>query len=212
MLSLFSVYDFFGYVLAGGLLIAGTYWAFAELPNEPGTAAVFGLIAASYMAGHLVQSVANIWEGALWDRGGVPSSVRLSAAGEHTSNKHKPYDSALQELIKSRVSDITGAADLSIADMFAVARAELRARELDGRAELMNTMYGLCRGLTTSAALLIPIFIAAGIHTDDWPRLGIAICVATVAVLLYARRATRYSYRFADQVWRDFAALAPRTE
>jgi hypothetical protein len=120
-----------------------------------------------------------------------------------------PYNTALQGLIRSRVEVITGVADLSIPDLFAVARAELRAQQLDARAELMNTMYGLCRGLATSAGLLVPIFVAAGFQTDDWTRLGIAIGVALVAALLYGRRATRYSCRFADQVWGDFAALAP---
>jgi hypothetical protein len=91
--------------------------------------------------------------------------------------------------------------------MFAVARAELRAKQFDGRAELMNTMYGLRRGLATSAALLTPSFIATGIHMEGWARLGIAIGVMGVAVILYVRRATRYNNRFADQVWHDFAAV-----
>jgi hypothetical protein len=216
LLSLFSVYDFFGYVLAGGSLIAGTYWAFAKLPHEPGTAAVFGIIALSYMSGHLVQSLATIWEGWLWSSRGIPSSVRLAAPSPSTSQPGKkttaprPYDSELQRVIKDRIAGITGTATISTEAMFAVARAELRARQLDGRAELMNTMYGLCRGLATSAALLIPVFVAAGFKTDDWTRLGIAIGTAVVACLLYARRAERYSYRFADQVWHDFVAL--RTE
>jgi hypothetical protein len=205
LVSLFSVYDFFGYVMAGGSLIAGTYWAFAELPPEPGTAAVLGIIAASYAVGHLVQSVANLWEGWLWKKRGRPSSDRMSASSK--DDAHEPYDAALQALIKKRVEAIVGSDELSVGDMFAVARAELRARQLEGRAELMNAMYGLCRGLTTSCVLLIPIFITAGIDTDDWTRLGIALGVVIVAAILYARRATRYSYRFADQVWKDFAAL-----
>jgi hypothetical protein len=222
LLSLFSVYDFLGYVLAGGTLLAGTYWAFAEVPDDPGAAAVFGIIALGYAVGHLVQSVATIWEGSLWNRQGKPSSLRMSAldhnhklprsrpstkeAKPDNLGKHRPYDPPLQELIKTRVERITGTAELDADVMFAIARADLRARQLDGRAELMNTMYGLCRGLATSASLLIPIFIAAGIETGDWTRLGIAIGVMLVAAFLYVLRAVRYGYRFADQVWQDFAA------
>jgi hypothetical protein len=61
----------------------------------------------------------------------------------------------------------------------------------------MNAMYGLCRGLATSASLLIPIFVAAGFQTDEWTRLAISIAVmaVAVAVVLYGRWAIRYSYR-----------------
>jgi hypothetical protein len=47
------------------------------------------------------------------------------------------------------------------------------------------------------------------VDTHDRTRLGIALGVVAGATLLYGRRATRYSCRFADQVWRDFAALKP---
>jgi hypothetical protein len=174
-------------------------------------------------AGHLVQSIANTWEGWLWKTRGRPSSNRMSVAskdsGRPSSNRmsvaskdsgHQPYDAALQTLIKQRIEGITGTKELSTDDMFAVARTELRTRQLEGQAELMNALYGLCRGLTTACALLIPILVIAGVHTQDWTRLGIALGVVAAATLLYGRRATRYSYRFADQVWRDFAALKPQ--
>src|SRR5205814_146970 len=122
------------------------------------------------------------------------------------------YDDALRELILSRVKGLTGRDDLKANDAFAVARAELRARQFDGRAELMNTMYGLCRGLTTTAGILVLVFVAAGFVTGDWRRLAIGIGVMVVALVLYLRRADRYSYRFADQVWRDFAATPARTD
>ena len=126
-----------------------------------------------------------------------------------TTGAGKAYKQPLRELIESRVAGITDRDDLDIADAFAVARAELRRRQLDGRAELMNAMYGLCRGLATATALLIPTFIAAAIVTGDWQRLLIGTGVMLVLAVLYFRRAERYSYRFADQIWRDFAALTP---
>lgn len=211
MPSLFSVYDFFSYVLAGGLVLAGTYWAFAELPHEPGAAAVFGIILLSYATGHLVQSAATVWEGKLWERRGVPSTVRIATQSSPEHMHNGVYDEALRSLISKRIAQMSGAHALSPADMFAIARTELRARQLDGRAELMNTMYGLCRGLTTACALLIPIFIAAAVYTDDWTRLTVGIALMVLASMLYFMRAQRYSYRFADQVWRDFAALPDPT-
>lgn len=206
LFSLFSVYDFFGYVLAGGVLLAGTYWAFARLPEEPGASAVLGIVALSYMAGHAVQAVATVWEGAVWKRTGMPSANRMSDASTETSTA---YEAALQALIRERVEHITGKAGLSAQTMFAIARAELRRRSSDSRAELMNTMYGLCRGVATAMGLLVPVLVAAAFSTGDWKRLAIAIAVATASAALFARRAHRYSYRFADQVWHDFAALSP---
>lgn len=199
--SLFSVYDFFGYVISGAGVLVGSYWAFSELPSEPGTATVFGLIALSYAVGHAVQSLANAWEAIWWSWRGVPSTNRM------TPGKAGAYDASLRSLILLRIEELTGRPDLGIDDAFAVARAQLRAQQLDGRAELMNTMYGVCRGLTTAAGFLFFIFIAAAVVTDDWKRLLIATGVMIVLVVLYARRASRYSYRFADQVWRDFAAI-----
>src|SRR4051794_25697965 len=129
VVSVFSVYDFFGYVLAGGALLAGAYWAFSDLPDEPGAATVLGIIALGYMVGHLVQAVATIWDGWLWHRRGFPSSSGMWAA-EPPSNlkgarprRQKPYAPPMQDLINSRVQGITGRPGLPAATMFAVARA-----------------------------------------------------------------------------------------
>jgi len=201
LVSLFSLYDFLGYVLCGAGVLVGSYWAFSELPLEPGTAAMFGVIALSYAVGHAVQSLATVWEDTYWKHWGMPSTNRM------VPGKDGAYDDALRSLILARVEQITGRRDLQINDAFAVARAELRARQADGRAELMNTMYGLCRGLMTTAAVLVPTFVTAGLVTDDWKRLLIGAALMLVLGVLYLRRTTRYSYRFADQVWRDFGAL-----
>ena len=73
LFSLFSFYEFLGYVFTGGALIAGVVWAVAGAPTEPGAAAVVGLLIASYIAGHLVQALAVVWE-VRWWRAGCGSS------------------------------------------------------------------------------------------------------------------------------------------
>jgi hypothetical protein len=201
LFSLFSLYDFLGYVLSGGILLVGAWWAFDDLPSDIGTAAVFGLIGLSYAVGHAVQSLANLWEGLLWKRSGLPSTTRMTPGADGA------YADVLRKIIHERIKGDTGADELATPDAFQVARAELRRQELDGRAELMNTMYALCRGLTTTAGVLLIVFIAAGFVTGDWQRLLIGAGVMVIAVVLYAKRAVRYSYRFADQVWHDYAAL-----
>lgn len=128
----------------------------------------------------------------------------MQGPGRSTS---RAYGSVLQQQIKEKIARASGEQDLGVAEMFSFARAELRANHVDERAELMNTMYGLCRGLTTATGLLIPIFVGAGIKTDDWGRLVIGIAIAAAFSILYFRRTARYSFRFADQVWLDFAAL-----
>ncbi|HEX8743954.1 MAG TPA: hypothetical protein VF712_12545 [Thermoleophilaceae bacterium] len=200
LISLFSLYDFLGYVVSGAAILVGSYWAFEGLPAEPGAATTLALVVLSYAVGHAVQAVATVWEGWFWRRSGIPSSNRM------TPESPQAYKQPLRELIDARIAEITGRRDLDAADAFGVARAQLRASQLDGRAELMNAMYGLCRGLATATGLLVPTCIAAAIVNDEWQRLLIGAAVMLGFAVLYLKRAQRYSYRFADQVWRDFAA------
>jgi hypothetical protein len=203
MLAVFSVYDILAYVLVGGLLVAGSYGAIAGVPAEPGAGAILGLIACFYAAGHLVQGVATVWERRLW-RTGSPSLLRVE------EGHPKAYSEPLQEALRASLDRFAGFRPDG--DGFAMARAVLRQRGLDGRSELMNLQYGLCRGLATSSGLLIGVFATcAMIGTERRDVLIAAAALATVAAVLFAIRSHRFSYRFADQVWRDFAAAATDT-
>jgi hypothetical protein len=198
IIAVLSVYDLLGYVLVGGLLVAGCYWAVEGVPAEPGVATVLGLVAFSYIVGHLVQSVSTFWERLVW-RAGWPAELRLRPG--HA----KAYDNRLRGLVAARLGPDASA--LRLRDQFAFARAMLRARGADAQPELMNVAYGFCRGLTTSSALLAVVFVVAAIVSDRSRPLGIAAGLAAAAAALLFVRCRRFGFRFADQVWRDLVAL-----
>jgi hypothetical protein len=201
LFSLFSLYDFLGYLFAGGLLLVGGYIAFEGLPAEPGAATVLVVAAASYAAGHLVATVSNLWEKFLWRRG-WPAERRLDPVDPDA------FGAPLRQHIDARVAQLA-VAGMSSGDRFAVARADLRARGLDGRAELMNTMYGLNRGLATACWIMVVICVAAGTTQHHFGR-GLAVAAAFfLCGSLYATRTARFGRRFADQVLRDFATTEP---
>jgi hypothetical protein len=206
LFSVFSLYDFVSCVLSGLAVIAGAWWAVAGVPDEPGTATVLALIAASYVVGHLVQAVAVLWEPRYWKlRGGWPSDARINA------DSGRSYAQQLRAFIADRLAADHGEAsrDLGAADRFALARADLRAWGADARAELMNTLYALSRGLATASAVLILVFAAAWIDDGAIKPFGIATAGAVVATLLLMVRFDRFGFYFADQVWRDYAAGRP---
>ena len=206
LFSVFSLYDFVSYVLTGLAVIAGAWWAAAGVPNEPGTATVLGLIAAGYVAGHLVQAVAVLWEPRYWKlRGGWPSDARVN----HDSGES--YDQPLRAFLADRLAAEHGEAvrEMRAADRFALARADLRAWGADARAELMNTLYALSRGLATASAILILVFAASWIDDGQIEPFGLATAAAILAALLFMLRFDRFGFYFADQVWRDYAAGRP---
>jgi len=202
LFSLFSFYEFLGYVFTGAALIAGAAWAVAGAPTEPGAAAVVGLLIASYIAGHLVQALAVVWE-VRWWRAGWPSDRRM------TEGDSRAYSSELRTLVvdalaASRPPEVR---KLEPRHLFALARADLRRMGADTRAELMNAMYAMSRGLATTSAVLAATFVVVGVARGAdrmWP----ASIVAASAALLFLYRFTRFGYYFADQVWRDRVAFA----
>jgi hypothetical protein len=207
LISVFSVYDFFSYVFAGGTLVAGCYWAIAGTPAAPGTAAVLGFVAFAYVIGHLVQAVGARWERLFWTRrGGLPSDARLDPKSGHCYDE--PFRIYLEQILtRAHGSD---SAKLTSTERFALARADLRAAGAEGRSELMNTIYALARGLTTSSALLTVVFAIAAVDRSEWEPFGWAALTAALAAALFLSRFSEFGYRFADQVWKDFAAVVGR--
>lgn len=208
LFSLFSLYDFVTYIFTGAALLAGVVWAVSGVPSEPGATAALGLVVASYIAGHLVQALAVLWEREWWGRirGGWPSALRMMP------DARQAYQPEFRELVlrglsANRGSDIV---KLTPARQFALARADLRARGEDVRAETMNALYAFSRGLATAGIVLGVTFVV------DWRvsgsgAAGVAAIVAAVTALLFLYRFDRFGFFFADQVWQDYAATIGRS-
>lgn len=207
LLSVFGLYDFVSLVFTGAALLCGVWWAAAGVPDEPGAATVIALMAASFVIGHAVQAVGSMWEGRYWKaRGGWPSAERMR------EQSPRAYAETLRAVILEALAARHGdtVRQLRPDDLFGLARADLRAAGADGRAELMNALYGMSRGFATVSVMLAAVFAAKWFDAGDFEPWGIALLIALVAGGLFAYRFHSFGYFFADQVWRDAAAFASR--
>src|SRR5262249_26079339 len=122
---------------------------------------------------------------------------------------HEVLGDGMQAMIEAKLVADHGeaVAELSPASKFALARASLRARGLDGRSELLNARYSMARGLVTATTGLIVVFAVAAGTTDDHRRNLIALAVSVAAWPFLFNRFRRFADWFARQVWQDYAAL-----
>ncbi len=203
LFSMLGLYQLSALVLPGAVAVSGAYYAVAGIPPDPSTAVVLGLVVLFYIAGNVVQGAAVIWEARYWKRSGWPSVRRM------TPDDAKAYDAALRQLIQTKLDTLVGSdtSALPVGEKFALARAELRRQSQDVRSESFNSIYGLSRGLVSAGVLvvvvgLVCVIVGHAAHRNWIMAVVVGSCVVTVFV-----RFVRFSYYFADQVWRDFAAL-----
>lgn len=204
LFSLLGLYQILGVMLPGAVAAAGTYYAVAGLPPDPSTAAVLGIAVLFYIVGNVIQGVAVVWEAPYWTRtGGWPSTRRM------TSGDSKAYDDGFRQLVQTKLDKVAGAetASMSIHERFGLARAELRRQGQETRSESFNATYGLSRGLVTAAALVVTVMLVCAIARHDAERNLIAAAVVAASAVPVFYRFRRFGFYFADQVWRDFAAL-----
>lgn len=204
LFSLLGLYQLLAVMLPGAVATAGAYYAIAGLPPDPSTAAVLGLVVLFYIAGNVVQGLAVVWEAPYWARsGGWPSSRRM------TPGDSKAYDEAFRQLIQTKLDKVAGTetAAISMTERFGLARAALRLQSQDTRSESFNATYGLSRGLVTGAVLVVAVMLVCAIVRHDAHRNLIAAAIVAAAALPVFNRFRRFGFYFADQVWRDFAAL-----
>jgi hypothetical protein len=206
LFSLLGLYQLLGVLLPGAVGTAAIYFAVNGMPPDPSTAGVLGLIVLFYVVGNVIQGAAVVWESRYWKRfGGWPSTRRMSPTDS------KAYDPAFRTLIQKKLDALVGSPtdDLSVADRFGLARAELRRLKLDERAEGFNAIYGLSRGLVTAGAVTLVTLLGAAIVGHASERNLITAAIVGVAVAPVFNRFQRFGWYFADQVWRDFVAVAP---
>jgi hypothetical protein len=206
LFSLLGLYQLSALVLPGAVGTAGVYFAVSGLPPDPSTAGVLALIVFFYVAGNVVQGAAVLWEPWYWKRaGGWPSIRRM------TPDDSKAYDAPFRKLVQEKLDSLVGSStgELPVVERLALARAELRRINQDTRAEAFNAIYGLSRGLATAAVIsLAALLICAAVGHASHRNLITSVIVGA-AVLPVLVRFHRFSWYFADQVWRDFAALSP---
>jgi hypothetical protein len=204
LFSMLGLYQLSALVLPGAVAVSGAYYAVAGIPPDPSTAVVLGLAVLFYIAGNVVQGAAVAWEAWYWKRsGGWPSSRRM------TPSDAKAYDAVLGQLIQTKLDALAGSdtSALPVEAKFALARAELRRQGQDVRSESFNSIYGLSRGLVSAGVLVVAVALVCVIVGHAAHRNWIMALVVGASVVPVFVRFKRFSFYFADQVWRDFAAL-----
>ena len=204
--SLLGLYQLSALVVPGAVATGGAYYAVEGMPPNPTAAAVLGLLLVFFVVGASVQGVAVLWEKRYWEAtGGLPSDRLVDAEDS------KAFAETFRDLLVARLDILIGASSASIPtkQRFALARAELRRQNQDGRAESFNATYGLSRGIVTAgAATVIVAVVCACIGHEVQRNLVLAAVVAAVAVPI-GIRFHRFAWWFAREVWQDFAALSP---
>lgn len=204
LFSMLGLYQLSALMLPGAVAVSGAYYAVAGKPHDPSTAALLGLVVLFYVAGNVVQGIAVLWEGRYWrTAGGWPSARRMTPADA------KAYDPALRALIQTKLDGLVGSdtSPLPAGEKFALARAELRRQGQDVRSESFNSIYGLSRGLVTAGVLVVVVALVCVIVGHGAHRNWIMGVVALACVVPVFLRFKRFSFYFADEVWKDFAAL-----
>jgi hypothetical protein len=231
LVSALSAFDLLVITLAGGLVIAGVWWGIDGVPAEaPSAAGLVGLVAASYVAGHLVGAVSGVvwrrerdpakhpwtraFSGALGDHDGsrehTPEPKRswgrwfAEAFGRAEARSGRVDMSPTDERFREAFEDIR---ELPVLDQVELIRTVLRQRRLDTRFETMNTTAWVSRSLATAAGVLAVVFIVLAVLDGDYERRLPAAVGAAMAAFAFEVRARGYQRNSAQALKYEALAL-----
>jgi hypothetical protein len=203
--SALSAFDLLAITLSGGLVVAGAWWGVDGVPSEaPSAAALLGLIAASYVAGHLVGAIASL----AWRRERNPDkhpwAIGLRPALERDPRRRAATEpSRSDDRLHEALSDI---AQLPVLDQVELIRAVLRQRGFDTRFETMNTLAWVSRSLATASGIVALVLVGTCILDGGPHRLLPAAGGMAIAAALFELRTRGYQYSSARIL--KFEALA----
>lgn len=208
-LARFSLFEIVGLVIPGAVAAGGVWWAFAGAPGKVGAVEALAALVFFYVVGNLLQSLTNVlesWRVPFFRGCQLPRTSRLVDPAD------KPFSDAFKEVLRRRLEE-RGWPDLEgeTARVVALARAELRARKLDQRAETLLAMFFFSRGLAMASVVVGVGNAAALADGREWSRAAVAVA-ALVAAYLFRRRASEYDRYYADHLWSDFAAAPASRE
>jgi hypothetical protein len=186
----FSVYDFFGYLAAGALLLAALDLGFfdaAHVADDPSLTGGILAILAAYIAGQLVASLAStLLESGLVGRvlGRPARTLTEPAAGWRArlfAGYVAPLTGETRQRLRQRVRSQAGR-DLADEDLFWHCYPVARERPTTAaRLATFLNLYGFCRNIATGAAIAALVLAAATVFAD--PPAGIGWWIAAAALV-----------------------------
>ena len=165
-MSQFNVYDIFGYLLPGALVVAVFFFALSgvvsPLPDLLSIEGSLALVVLAYLAGHFLR--ASIGE---WIKSTRPSEWLLS---DEEDQKEAKFTQAIKEEIRLAISATFSPGSPMVAgaqqQYFDLAYALIVAKNCAGNVPIYNSLYALYRGLIAACWLslvILPSFVVLAI-------------------------------------------------
>jgi hypothetical protein len=218
----FSVYDFFGYLASGFLLLVGLAAAFVgsdDWQKTPPVVVGVLLIVVAYSTGHIIANIAGYCiESKLVGKVlGRPSTVlfdtgRSTRLGPLFPGYFSPMPAAQQQRVldKSRAAGIDETGDALFFHCWATVKAD------DAVLARLNTflnLYGYCRNtcvslLLVGAALLSGALIFSSAHTGNLVSPGWCACAALLGAVGLFYRYLKFFRQYSFEVFTSYAEHA----
>ncbi len=222
----FSIYDFFGYLAAGVLLLAASDYAFDRrwlLRDDLGlVAGVFWTVVA-YMTGHIIANIAgdvierrlvrevlrSPEETLFWDQ--LPAS--RYGWRRFFPGHHRPLPAETQARLLAKADERAGIKEPGRALFFHCHPLVLREQATRDRLDTFLHLYGFCRNTSMALLLVIPVLLAgalahavAGTPTGD--QIWWAIATAPLAMVGMFYRYLKFFREYTIEVLRTCAEVS----
>jgi hypothetical protein len=204
MTDKFDIYDLFGILVPGVLLVCAVPIVFPDAPRHlaphgfPEAFTVIALTAASVLLGHLVQALASVCEPLLYKTwGGRPSERALD---QGLGDRYFPASSGTR--IRAKLAATIGpTADTRSLFLFAMQRAESCGSR---RVTVFNGLYAYHRVLivlTMLALLFYLISFKSGLASHlNWKQNTACIGVLILLLVLFWHRAKQRGFYYVREV------------
>ena len=168
----FSVYDFFGYLAAGTLLLAGPVAAFVGdgmLKEDPSVIIAILLVIAAYIAGQVIANIAGfLLESKLVADGlGRPTAHLFGQGGGRMAwafpGYYRELPDATQKRVLSRSTTLAGITTPSEGLFF---HCHALVRKQPAALERLNTflnLYGFCRNVCMALLIVAPSLVVGSL-------------------------------------------------
>jgi hypothetical protein len=215
----FSVYDFFGYLAAGFVVLVAADAAFlggSLTHREPGLVDDFLLVVLAYVAGQVISTAARVvLERTVLRRGlGLPSDRLFEEWTSCARHLFPGYAEMLPAGARRRVLDRSAKEahiDETGEDLFLHCHARVRRDPvMTERLETFLKLHAFCRNMTL-ASVITAALLLVGLVCDD-PRTGplsqgVWIVIALVAAVGMFYRWLRFYRHYAVEVFTGYVEL-----
>jgi len=196
----FSVYDFFGYLGSGFILLAAVDYSFlggTHLASSPTLPLTLLWLVVAYVLGHVVGSTASYVFERTVVRGRLGSPAELLFRDQQMTKRSvfTGYYQTLPRESQRRVLDrarddasITAPGEALFLHCQAVVR---RDPTMYARLSIFQNVTAFCRNTSMSLLLAVPVLLVGAIESADWtstvPKLWWALVALASSIVLFLR-------------------------